>query len=147
MIQLTRLNNQPLVVNSDLIKCVENAPDTVLTLATGEKIIVCETTEQVLDNSTPGGRAHNRRVDMVILNPVLNERSAILPPGPAVNPLSSPATSNPTPSSGARPQALNQLGVAARAYVDRFVSCPDTQLIPFQKMCVNDHASTCGRAR
>ncbi len=37
MIKLTRLNNQPLVVNSDLIKCVENAPDTVLTLVTGEK--------------------------------------------------------------------------------------------------------------
>ena len=49
MIQLTRLNSQPLVVNSDLIKCVENAPDTVLTLVTGEKIIVRETTEQVLE--------------------------------------------------------------------------------------------------
>lgn len=49
MIKLTRLNNQPLVVNSDLIKCVENAPDTVLTLVTGEKIIVRETTEQVLE--------------------------------------------------------------------------------------------------
>jgi chemotaxis protein MotB len=56
------------------------------------------------DNSTPGGRAHNRRVDIVILNPVLDERSAILPPGPAVNPLSSPATSSSTPSTGARPQ-------------------------------------------
>lgn len=49
MIKLTRLNNQPLVLNSDLIKCVENAPDTVLTLVTGEKIIVRETTEQVLE--------------------------------------------------------------------------------------------------
>lgn len=49
MIRLTRLNNQPLVVNSDLIKCVETAPDTVLTLVTGEKIIVRETTEQVLE--------------------------------------------------------------------------------------------------
>ena len=29
MIQLTRLNNHPLVVNSDLIKFVEQAPDTV----------------------------------------------------------------------------------------------------------------------
>ena len=49
MIRLTRLNNQPLVVNSDLIKSLENAPDTVLTLVTGEKIIVRETTEQVLE--------------------------------------------------------------------------------------------------
>ncbi|HUL14868.1 MAG TPA: flagellar FlbD family protein [Terriglobales bacterium] len=49
MIQLTRLNNQPLVVNSDLIKFVERAPDTVLTLVTGEKIVIRETTEQVLE--------------------------------------------------------------------------------------------------
>ena len=48
MIQLTRLNNQPLVVNSDLIKFVEKAPDTLLTLVTGEKIIVRETCEEVL---------------------------------------------------------------------------------------------------
>lgn len=49
MIQLTRLNKQPLMVNSDLIKFVEKSPDTVLTLITGEKIIVCEATEVVLD--------------------------------------------------------------------------------------------------
>ena len=49
MIQLTRLNNHPLVVNSDLIKFIENAPDTVITLATGEKIVVPESAEQVLD--------------------------------------------------------------------------------------------------
>ncbi|MGA2811941.1 MAG: flagellar FlbD family protein [Candidatus Acidiferrum sp.] len=48
MIQLTRLNNQPLVVNSDLIKFLEQSPDTVLTLVTGEKIIVRETPEEVL---------------------------------------------------------------------------------------------------
>jgi flagellar protein FlbD len=49
MIKLTRLNNQPLVVNCDLIKSMENAPDTVLTLVTGDKIIVRESTEQVLE--------------------------------------------------------------------------------------------------
>jgi flagellar protein FlbD len=49
MIKLTRLNNQPLVVNSDLIKSMENAPDTVLTLVTVDKIIVRESTEQVLE--------------------------------------------------------------------------------------------------
>lgn len=49
MIPLTRLNNQSFLVNSDLIKSVENAPDTVLTLVTGEKIIVRETADQVLD--------------------------------------------------------------------------------------------------
>ena len=49
MIKLTRLNSHPLVVNSDLIKTMENAPDTVLTLVTGDKIIVRETAEQVLE--------------------------------------------------------------------------------------------------
>jgi flagellar protein FlbD len=48
MIRLTRLNNRPLVVNSELIKFIENAPDTVITLVTGEKIVVLETAEQVL---------------------------------------------------------------------------------------------------
>lgn len=49
MIQLTRLNNHPLMVNSDLIKFVEKAPDTVLTLVSGEKIVVLETSQQVLE--------------------------------------------------------------------------------------------------
>jgi flagellar protein FlbD len=49
MVRLTRLNSQPLVVNSDLIKFVEKAPDTVLTLVSGEKVIVRETTEEVLE--------------------------------------------------------------------------------------------------
>lgn len=48
MIQLTRLNNQLLVVNADLIKLVEQAPDTVITLVTGEKLVVRESTEEVV---------------------------------------------------------------------------------------------------
>ncbi|MGA7293881.1 MAG: flagellar FlbD family protein [Terriglobales bacterium] len=48
MIQLTRLNNHPLVVNSDLIKFVEQAPDTVLTLVNGEKVVVRESAHDVL---------------------------------------------------------------------------------------------------
>jgi len=48
MIQLTRLNSHPLVVNSDLIKTIEYAPDTVITLVNGEKIVVRETGEEIL---------------------------------------------------------------------------------------------------
>jgi flagellar protein FlbD len=48
MIRLTRLNNQPLTVNSDLIKFVEQSPDTLITLITGEKLVVLETAEEVL---------------------------------------------------------------------------------------------------
>jgi uncharacterized protein YlzI (FlbEa/FlbD family) len=48
MIQLTRLNNKLLVVNSDLIKFVEQSPDTLVTLITGEKIVVLEKVADVL---------------------------------------------------------------------------------------------------
>lgn len=49
MIQLTRLNNTTISINSDLIKLVEQSPDTVITLLNGEKILVRETAEQILD--------------------------------------------------------------------------------------------------
>ena len=51
MIQLTRLNDRPLVVNSDLIKLIENANDhdTVLTLISGEKIVVRERVPEVIE--------------------------------------------------------------------------------------------------
>lgn len=48
MIRLTRLNKQPMGINSDLIKFVENSPDTMITLITGEKILVLESYEQVV---------------------------------------------------------------------------------------------------
>lgn len=49
MIQLTRLNNSSLIVNSDLIKFVEQSPDTVITLLNGEKILVREHVDQILE--------------------------------------------------------------------------------------------------
>jgi flagellar protein FlbD len=52
MIELTRLNSTPIVLNSDLIKTAEASPDTMLTLINGEKLIVrescAEVTERVL---------------------------------------------------------------------------------------------------
>lgn len=49
MIQLTRLNNSRFAVNCDLIKYVEEAPDTVITLLNGEKLVVRETAQQVIE--------------------------------------------------------------------------------------------------
>jgi|HubBroStandDraft_2_1064218.scaffolds.fasta_scaffold175488_2 flagellar protein FlbD len=57
MIQLTRLNKHPLVVNSDLIKFVEQAPDTVITLVSGEKIVVRESAQDVLEQVVQFRRA------------------------------------------------------------------------------------------
>lgn len=51
MIELTRLNGSRLIVNCDLIKFTESAPDTVLTLITGEKIIVLEPSSEILERA------------------------------------------------------------------------------------------------
>ena len=47
MIELTRLNGNRLSINCDLIKHAESAPDTVLTLVTGEKLVVLEPRSEV----------------------------------------------------------------------------------------------------
>ena len=47
MIELTRLNGSHLAINCDLIKYAEAAPDTVLTLITGEKLVVREPCSEV----------------------------------------------------------------------------------------------------
>jgi flagellar protein FlbD len=49
MIELTRLNGTPMVLNSDLIKTAEASPDTMLTLIHGEKLIVRESTTEVME--------------------------------------------------------------------------------------------------
>lgn len=48
MIELTRLNGQKLFVNCDLLKHAEASPDTVLTLLTGDKLVVRESCEEVV---------------------------------------------------------------------------------------------------
>ncbi len=49
MIELTRLNGSKFSVNCDLIKYVEAAPDTTLTLVSGEKLLVMEAREMVVE--------------------------------------------------------------------------------------------------
>jgi len=49
MIEVTRLNGNPMVLNSDLIKTAEASPDTMLTLINGEKMIVRESCAEVLE--------------------------------------------------------------------------------------------------
>jgi flagellar protein FlbD len=49
MIELTRLNGNPMVLNSDLIKTAEASPDTMLTLINGEKLIVREEIDEVVE--------------------------------------------------------------------------------------------------
>jgi len=56
MITLTRLNNNRFIVNADLIRTVEQMPDTTITLIDGSRIIVRETPEEVVDRSIEYGR-------------------------------------------------------------------------------------------
>jgi flagellar protein FlbD len=49
MIHLTRLNHAAVVVNSDLIEHIEMSPDTVISMSTGQRITVLETSSEVID--------------------------------------------------------------------------------------------------
>ena len=48
MISLTRLSGQPIIVNAQLIRCVESRPDTYLTLTDGERVIVRDSVDDVI---------------------------------------------------------------------------------------------------
>jgi len=52
MIELTRLNGNKFRVNPDLIKYFEAAPDTTMTLVTGEKLLVVESCKAVAELAT-----------------------------------------------------------------------------------------------
>ena len=49
MIRLTRINHVPLVLNSDLIEHVEITPDTVIAMTSGQKFIVLESADEVIE--------------------------------------------------------------------------------------------------
>ena len=49
MIRLTRINHQEIVLNSDLIEHMEASPDTVITLTTGQKMMVLESPEEIIE--------------------------------------------------------------------------------------------------
>jgi flagellar protein FlbD len=48
MIAVTRLGGSEVVINADLIITVEKTPDTVITLTTGDRIMVRESVEEVV---------------------------------------------------------------------------------------------------
>jgi flagellar protein FlbD len=65
MIYVTRLDGREVVVNIDLVVTIEKTPDTVLTLTTGDRIMVRESVEDIVQRALayrhrllqgPGGR-------------------------------------------------------------------------------------------
>ena len=47
MIKLTRINGQEIIVNADLIEIIEHHTDTVISLTTGNKILVRESLDDI----------------------------------------------------------------------------------------------------
>jgi flagellar protein FlbD len=77
MITLNRLGHEdePFALNPDMIVMVEWTPDTVITLATGAKVVVAETPEQI------AAAVHSYRAS--VLSDAFKRRSPARPPGPA----------------------------------------------------------------
>lgn len=49
MIEVTRLNGSIYFLNADMILTIEPTPDTVITLTNGEKLMVKETPQELVD--------------------------------------------------------------------------------------------------
>lgn len=56
MITVHRLNGKPLVVNAELIRTVEEKPDTTITLVNGDHLIVREKMGDIIDKVVEYGR-------------------------------------------------------------------------------------------
>jgi flagellar protein FlbD len=62
MIYVTKLNNEEIVINSDLIEVIEETPNTIITLTTGKKIIVKDSSKEIIDKVI----TYKRRIDIEI---------------------------------------------------------------------------------
>lgn len=60
MISVTRLNGDRFVLNAELIRTVEENPDTIITLVNGDHIIVREDMDEVIRRSIEYGRSLRR---------------------------------------------------------------------------------------
>ena len=56
MIRLTRMNGNEFTLNSELIKYLEETPDTVITLINGERLLILEKIDDVVDRVIEYGR-------------------------------------------------------------------------------------------
>lgn len=60
MINVTRLSGEGFVLNADLIKTVEERPDTIITLISGDHIVVREASREVIERVIEYGRRLRR---------------------------------------------------------------------------------------
>jgi flagellar protein FlbD len=78
MIKLTQLNGEVFILNADLIRYVESRPDTFITLTTGERMVVLEKMDEVMERAVryqqskyliPEPRLPNRGTAMLATTP------------------------------------------------------------------------------
>jgi flagellar protein FlbD len=65
MITVKKINGEQIVVNCELIQCIEFSPHAVMSLTTGEKIVVDETRQDILRKVIEYKRAIHRRAEVM----------------------------------------------------------------------------------
>jgi flagellar protein FlbD len=73
MIRLTRISHASVVLNSDLIEHIESTPDTVISLTTGQKVVVLESCDEVIR------RVVEFRRSLLHLPPVVQNAASHIP--------------------------------------------------------------------
>jgi flagellar protein FlbD len=81
MIKLTRLNQIPLFLNSDLIEHIDATPDTVVSLTSGQKFLVTESPEEVVEKVIAFRRAIHGSDMFHLTQAVPEERVTSVPHG------------------------------------------------------------------
>lgn len=61
MISVTRLNDQKFILNAELIRTIEENPDTIITLISGEHMVVKESMAEIVRRTIEYGR-HLRKL-------------------------------------------------------------------------------------
>ena len=56
MISVTRINGKRFVINAELIRFIDSTPDTMITMTSGDKVMVKETIEEVVEKAVDYAR-------------------------------------------------------------------------------------------
>ena len=64
MISVTRLNGKRIVVNAELIRVIEENPDTIITLTSGDHVVVKEPMREIVARAIEYGRTLRRMIPL-----------------------------------------------------------------------------------
>ncbi|MCK8823545.1 flagellar FlbD family protein [Fuchsiella alkaliacetigena] len=65
LIEVTKLNGTPLVINAELIELVETTPDTVVSLTSGRKIVVQEDAASIVERVVDYKQEINKTLEVI----------------------------------------------------------------------------------